>query len=269
MKIAISTVCMPELSWQDALAECSRAGYANVELLMIQGWKHVHPGEAPASEILRVAKSHEVKIVALHGGGLDGLNEQAVAQTRDYLVSVLKFAKELRVGLVNVNGGRTPDDFDPAGRAAVVERIATALRGLAPLLEKLSLRLTLENHFHYQLQTMADYELLNVQTADLKRVGFTVDTGHFTSAGVDIPMFVRTFGPRVFHVHVKDHVGTQSVALGAGQTDNRGAVAALAKQGFNGYLSTELEVHDRENALRYVRESLAFMKDLAETGARK
>ncbi len=117
-------------------------------------------------------------------------------------------------------------------------------------------------------KTMADYESLNVQTADLKRVGFTVDTGHFTSAGVDIPAFLRAFGPRVFHVHVKDHIGTESVALGAGRTDNRGVAEALARRGYDGYLSTELEVHDRENALRYVRESLAYMKDLAETGAR-
>ena len=92
--------------------------------------------------------------------------------------------------------------------------------------------------------------------------------GHFTAAGVDMPAFVAEFGPRVFHVHVKDHVGLQSVPLGAGRTDNRAVLAALRRVGYRGHLSAELEVRDRANAVRYLREALPYMtRLLAETEA--
>jgi sugar phosphate isomerase/epimerase len=81
---------------------------------------------------------------------------------------------------------------------------------------------------------------------------------------VDIPAFVRAMGTRVFHVHLKDHIGSQSMALGAGQTDNAAVLRALKDVGFEGHLSVEMEVDDRENALRYVQESLPYLTRLME-----
>ena len=75
-------------------------------------------------------------------------------------------------------------------------------------------------------------------------------------------MVARRFPGRIFHVHIKDHRGTQSVPLGTGETNNRGTVAALKETGYAGYLSQELEVTDRENADRYAAEGIAYMKSL-------
>lgn len=262
MQIALSTVCLPELSWPEALAEAARAGFGHVELLMIPGWVHVQPDQVPAAELRRQAEARGVRLVCLHAGGLDGLDEKKLADSRAYLVSVLKYARELGVGLVNVNGGYTPEGFDPANRPAVLDRIGAAVRGLTPLLDELDLHLTLENHFHFQLQTFADYQAIDAHTRGLERIGFTVDTGHFTAAEVDMPAFIAALGQRVFHVHIKDHVGLQSLPLGHGKTDNRAVIAALRRWNYAGYLSVELEVHDRANAIRYVHEALPYMQRL-------
>ena len=76
----------------------------------------------------------------------------------------------------------------------------------------------------------------------------TLDTGHFTSANVDPAQVARTFAGRIFHVHIKDHIGTESVALGEGDTDNFAVVRELKAAGYDGYLSQEIELEDGSKA---------------------
>jgi sugar phosphate isomerase/epimerase len=256
MQIALSTVCLTHLGWRENFAAATAAGYRDAELLAIQGWKHVDATTASAAEILAEAKRTGVRIIGLHAGALDGLNDQTIAATEQYVCSALKLAHALGALMVNVNGGVMPKE--PADRQPMLQRIAAALRRLAPLLDQLNLRLTLENHYNFQIEQPAHYDGLLVSP----RIGVTVDTGHFTAAKVDMPAFIRRLGANVFHVHVKDHIGTQSVALGAGQTDNAGVVAALREIGYKGHLSVELELHDSDARLPAVQEALPYMRRL-------
>jgi sugar phosphate isomerase/epimerase len=70
-------------------------------------------------------------------------------------------------------------------------------------------------------------------------------------------------GARIRHVHIKDHVGTRSVALGAGETPNRAVLDRLRDRGFDGYASIEVECEDKRAqddavaaAFRYAVEEL-------------
>jgi len=264
MRLSISTVCTPELDWRQCLAEYGRAGYRAVELLLIPGWKHLTPGDVPTREVLAECRRTGVQLVAVHAGALDGASDAALAGSLAYLERVVLYAAELGVSLVNVNGGYAGDTLAPAQRPAALGRIGQALADLAPALSCHGLRLTLENHYNFQLETPDDYAAVLERVPLDAPIGVTVDTGHFTSAGVDIPAFVRAMGARVFHVHLKDHIGSQSMALGAGQTDNAAVLRALKDVGFEGHLSVEMEVDDRENALRYVQESLPYLTRLME-----
>ena len=44
MNISLSSVCLPELSWQEVFRSAAESGYTAVELLMIPGWRHLQPG---------------------------------------------------------------------------------------------------------------------------------------------------------------------------------------------------------------------------------
>ena len=127
----------------------------------------------------------------------------------------------------------------------------------------MGVRIALENHCGNWIQFLQDYEHIFAHI-DAPCLGITLDTGHFTSAGVDPAAIVRRFPNKIFHVHIKDHRGTQSVALGTGETNNRGTADVLQASGYTGYLSQELEVSDRENSDRYAAEGLAYMKQLTE-----
>ena len=101
-------------------------------------------------------------------------------------------------------------------------------------------------------------------TTSSPNVGVTLDTGHFTASGVEPADVARQLGDKVFHVHIKDHIGTKSVPLGAGQTDNVSLVRVLAEQGYGGYLSQEIECGRGEQADRAAADGFAYMTRLLE-----
>ena len=261
--VALSTVCLLSYSWKECLAEASRAGYRHVELLMIPGFAHVQLGEISPQELQDEAARHQVSILALHAGALDGTNEKSVQDSLAYLKRIIAFARAAQVPLVNVNGGYLPPDDPPgpADRQRILRRLAAALRDLEPVLADAGRRLTLENHCHYQLETTADYQVIFDHLPVITRIGCTVDTGHFTAARVDMLDFIARFGRRVAHVHVKDHIGEKSVPLGQGRTDNHAVIRALAQLGYDGGLSVELEVHDQRD-LEHVRAARGYMDAL-------
>jgi len=261
MNIALSTVCLRDLSWQDVFRCAVESGYTAVELLMIQGWRHLQPGEVPACEVREEAARCGLRIIAVHAGGLDGATDESLGATVEYIDRVSAFALEAGVPMVNFNGGLTPADTP---RGSFLRRIGDTLEQYESKLAGSGLRFTVENHFGYQLETTDDYRAVFGRLKDARQVGITLDTGHFTAAGVDMPAFVREFGEHIFHVHMKDHIGTRSVALGKGETDNRAVVAALREQNYGGDISVELEVHDRENSSRYAREALPYVRNLLE-----
>jgi sugar phosphate isomerase/epimerase len=256
MRIALSSVCLADFNWREVVTVATTSGYRDIELLAIQGWKHIDPSSITAVEIQAETKRAGVQIIGLHAGGLDGLDDTTIAATEQYLLSALKLAHELGVSLVNVNGGMMPTTG--GDRQPMLQRIGTALRRIAPVLEQLDLRLTLENHFNFQIEQPEHYDGLLVSP----RIGVTIDTGHFTAAGVDMPPFIRRLGQRVFHVHIKDHIGPESVALGDGQTDNAGVIAALREIGYAGYLSVELELHNPAARLPAVQAALPYLRRL-------
>ncbi len=116
-----------------------------------------------------------------------------------------------------------------------------------------------------------------------KRFGFNFDPSHFGYQGVDYIQFIRTFGDRIFHMHVKDawwgH-GDGTVGVFGGHTDfadprrfwdfrspGRGDVkweeiiVALNDVGYNGPLSVEWEDTrmDREHG---AAEAASFVRKL-------
>jgi sugar phosphate isomerase/epimerase len=261
MRISLSTVCMPWTDWRGALRLAAEAGFDAVELMMIPGWIHLSPGQVPPAELLRELERNQLRLVGVHAGGIDGTDDGKLADSLRYVRSVIGFAQELGGPLVNVNGMPVPPGTGPAQREAMRDRIIAGLRGLLPDLGRHGVRITLENHAHYQIETAEDYLAIFAAIPD-QRIGATVDTGHCTASGVDIPELVRRLGRRVFHAHIKDHRGHQSVALGSGETDNAGAIRELRALGYPGHLSIELELGERDAGERAIRASLPYLRGL-------
>jgi len=267
MKIAINTVCMPELTWQEALAACKTAGFSDIELLMVEGWSHVNLDTTPVATVLEKAAKLGVRVVGVHAGGIDGTSEDGLARTLRYIRRMMALATDLGSDHVVFSGFGWPADLTDASRREILQRIARGVSQIAEEAAQRRLNICLENHYRCQIETLEDYQVIFSHLApDSPWIGATVDTGHFTSSQVDPVAVVRGLGRRVLNVHVKDHVGTESKGLGYGNTDNAAVVRALREVGYDGYLTAELEVHDRQNALRYVREAYPYLERLIAQG---
>lgn len=79
-------------------------------------------------------------------------------------------------------------------------------------------------------------------------VALGADLGWVAHAGMDVVGFIRRFGPRLAHLHVRDVTGSGTAAgfveVGRGSLDHRGIASALTAAGYHGWLVAESEFTD-------------------------
>ena len=156
--------------------------------------------------------------------------------------------------LVFTGGARDEENLDDL--VSVVEQLAEYVEGT-------SVKVGLENHYQNRIETLEDYDYIFSRIGH-PQIGMTADWGHFNSSKVDTAALLRKYASRLFHVHVKDHLGTVSMPLGQGEVDIPGLVGVLKDIGFDRAVSVELEVEDTENLDRYAAEALTYLTAVAE-----
>jgi len=253
MKLACSTVCCSHLDIKETLEKIASIGFENLELLAIKGWVHVDVEKVPSEEIRKMYLEHGLNLIALHAGGLDASNNKTLASSLLYIQSVIDCAEKLKVNKVVFTGGNRVE--------GALDRYIQGLEKLMQYIQGKNIYLCIENHYRNQVETVTDMERI-VKKIDSPYLGLTIDTGHFTSSHIPLQEVIDQLGPWIKHVHIKDHIGTQSVGLGRGETDNVGFVSELRRIGYEGYLSMELEVEDKENIDLYLKEGFEYMKKL-------
>ena len=144
-----------------------------------------------------------------------------------------------------------------------IEATIAGLEALLPLVADRPVRIALEPHHRKQIQFLEDYDAIFSRIKS-PQVGITLDSGHFHSAGVDWEKLIERYRDRIFNFHVKDHIGTQSVAIGAGEVDLKGYIEALNAIDYEGPLAVELEVEDWENLPRYCAEAYTYLRDMVK-----
>ena len=256
MKLAASSICWARDDRATVLKKAKAAGFDAIELLLmpVEVWNiHGDLRTFQPSDLKGELADNGLTLAALHLGAIMTPTETRRRTLTDYSKLAVDFALKLDCEII-VEGGpnRENEPFEP---------FLESLDELQRCVDGTPVKLALENHYGNSIQFAEDYEKIFARYAS-PNIGMTLDTGHFTSAKVDPVTIARQFASRVFHVHVKDHIGTQSVALGSGQTDNHGVARELRRAGYRGYFSQELEVHDPENADRYAREGLAYLQTL-------
>jgi len=250
MKLAFCSVCLHKHPFEQMLSIASHAGYRDLELIAIPTWIHVDLNKMSPNELEKAVSAHGMKLIALYPGGVDTQSDETIAKSLNYIQRAISTASELGVSRIVFTGSHREEPLDAAIKA---------YRTLVPYLQAANVTLCLENHYNNQIEFPEDYEAI-FKAIDSPNVGMTVDTGHFTSSQVDIPALIDRFADRVRHVHLKDHIGTQSVMIGKGRTDNPGILRRLHQKGYTGYISLELEVADYENSEAYIAEAKSLIE---------
>ena len=145
--------------------------------------------------------------------------------------------------------------------AGGIQASIAGIRKLLTLVEDKPARLGLEPHHNSRFMTRDDFDTIFAAIDD-PRVGITVDTGHFHTAGVDWKGLIRDYREKIYNIHLKDHDGPQSVPIGRGDIDLKGLIEVLNEIDYEGALAVELEVVDQKNLPQYIGEAYTHLSGL-------
>jgi sugar phosphate isomerase/epimerase len=252
------TTCATRAPGKEEIAECflhaPAAGYRAWGIAGPLLWTRGLVRWADAALLRRSAREvgletcTEVYGPAFPTGSVEGARQAAAD-----IALLFPFAERIGSPLVVISGGKR--------QAGGLEATIAGMQALLPKIAGSPVRLALEPHYRSQIQDLGDYDRLMAEIVS-PQVGITLDMGHFHSAGVDWRTLIERYADRIYNVHVKDHVGAQSVALGQGEVNLRGYIEALHAIDYRGALAVELEVTDHENLPRYCAEAYTLLDEL-------
>lgn len=171
--------------------------------------------------------------------------EPAVART----LAAIDRAAERGIGVVNLLTG--PNLWEPGATARHDEAAwSTALGALERICahaERAGVTAALEPCWG----TLAHDAATAQRVLDAVPVAVAFDPSHFAVSGDDIPALVRSLGPRIAHVHLKDAFGAPGMEgedfhfclLGEGRVPWPELFEALDEIGYVGALSVEFEAY--------------------------
>jgi sugar phosphate isomerase/epimerase len=252
MLIACGTVCFRNLPLEDALRRISRAGYKWVETQATAPFcPHVDPWhDDPLAFGRLVADCGFEGVTALwapHGAIL--ADPEAVAGVS----AALEWSKEAGIPVVHAADGQKPEGMSDADALALLgERLSAILQ----VADRCEVFLAIEPHGSFSLTPEGLETIMGL--SDSRWLGINYDTANVhratyveTAAGayswkpmgerVDEVATLESVINRVVHCHVKDVVGSRSVALGDGEVDLRGCLQVLSNHGYQGVVSLETE----------------------------
>lgn len=219
----------------------------------------------------------------------DGKPEGVRRRAADEIANTARAAKAMGLKVVNGFTGSSIwhllYSFPPVSPAQIDAGFADFADRWNPILDvfkECKVRFGLEVHPTEIAFDIASAERALAALKNRKEFGFNYDPSHFGYQGVDYVKFIRKFGDRIYHVHMKDAAvhqsGTQSIlgshlpfgdprrgwdfrSVGRGHVNFENIMRSLNRANYAGPLSVEWEDPgmDREHG---ARESCEFVRRL-------
>jgi hexulose-6-phosphate isomerase len=249
----------PASTWQKEFEIAQEIGYAAIE------WIVEKPVETNAlmtdsgkAEIKKVISSTGVRIDYVCADifmqqPLVRMTEEAKSQNKDYLIKILKNAKEvgaLGVEIPFVDNSSIKNDKEK-------QEFIDAMQDSFKLAKDLDLKISLET----DLSPFAFRELLEAVGLDFVQANY--DIGNSASLGFDPKEELEAYGQRILNVHVKDRkLGGTTVPLGTGSADIQGVFQKLNEIGYAGGIT--MQAARGENDIDIAKEQLSYTLEIIE-----
>ncbi len=231
MQIALSALALRQAGLPDFLAAASTAGYDCVELYRQRTEASlVHP-DYSVRRIRETLATAGVGLAACEIRPLTGRKADSDERNLAYNLRQVEWdihlCRALGVHLLGLGGGADTQQ----ARQDLVEGVNLLSQRIDDVV------LALGPRAGSCLATMADFEALVPVLPD--SMGLWLDTGELLTADVDPVAFTQAWGERVRLVHLRDVRDGETVALGDGDVDIDGVLAALAQAGYAGTIVVE------------------------------
>jgi sugar phosphate isomerase/epimerase len=140
---------------------------------------------------------------------------------------------------------------------------ASILPRIEKFVKEYDIKFAIHNHGPEDKIWHSPLDVLAAMKGRDPRMGCCIDVGHTMRAGVDPVHAIRTVGPRLFDLHVKDlaeaNAKDSQVAVGRGILDFKGMFQALIDIKYPGHVDLEYEIH-ADDPMPGVVESFAYMR---------
>jgi hexulose-6-phosphate isomerase len=249
----------PARTWQKEFEIAQQIGYAAIE------WIVENPVESNAlmttsgkTEIKKVISSTGVRIDYVCADifmqqPLVRMTEEIKSQNKDYLLEILKNAKEvgaLGVEIPFVDNSSIKNDNEK-------QEFIDAMQDAFKLAKDLDIKISLET----DLSPIAFKELLEQIGLDFVQANY--DIGNSASLGFDPKEELEAYGQRILNVHVKDRkLGGTTVPLGKGSADIQGVFQKLNEIGYAGGIT--MQAARGENDIDIAKEQLSYTLEIIE-----
>jgi hexulose-6-phosphate isomerase len=247
----------PANTWQKEFEIAQQIGYAAIE------WIVENPVESNAlmttsgkTEIKKVISSTGVRIDYVCADifmqqPLVRMTEEIKSQNKDYLLEILKNAKEvgaLGVEIPFVDNSSIKNDNEK-------QEFIDAMQDAFKLAKDLDIKISLET----DLSPIAFKELLEQIGLDFVQANY--DIGNSASLGFDPKEELDAYGQRILNVHVKDRkLGGTTVPLGTGNAKIDLIIQKLQEFGYSGGLT--MQAARGENDVETAQEQLVYVKTI-------
>ena len=247
----------PASTWQKEFEIAQEIGYAAIE------WIVEKPVETNAL-MTDSGKAEIKKVIASTGVRIDyvcadifmqqplvRMTEETKSQNKDYLLEILKNAKEvgaLGVEIPFVDNSSIKNDREK-------QEFIDAMQDAFKLAKDLDLKISLETDLPPKV-----FKTL-LENIDLDYVLANYDIGNSASLGFDPGEELENYGLRILNVHVKDRkLGGTTVPLGTGNAKIDYVFLKLKEIGYSGGLTMQAARGD--NDLKTAQEQLTYVKIL-------
>ncbi|HSB04657.1 MAG TPA: sugar phosphate isomerase/epimerase family protein [Thermodesulfobacteriota bacterium] len=273
MKIGCNTVDFRKHPFEKALQWICEAGYEYVEVEANLSWcDHADPYRDDPVQF-------KEKIASFGFKGISGLGSHRELITDDQgakdLEHALLWAKAAEIPVVLTGEGRLPEGMSEEEGLKILKG---RLERLTAVAEKNRVYLAMEPHGSISLKPGGLPKILSLVKSPWLGVNFDTANPHrgtyvgTTRKGFEWKLAEKSQANEVVvltpvahlvrHVHIKDVIGKEAVALGKGKVDLMECLKILKKNGFEGVLSYETEGNQsEEEAKEMIAESRKFMID--------
>jgi sugar phosphate isomerase/epimerase len=247
------------------LRTLAEMGYDSIEPQVMTGWAssilyEYDPTlslESDPIEIRNIVKDFGLEIVCVsaHANLMD-LGEAGAG----YLKKAIPWAKLVGARIVNTSEGPRPEYLtEEEGFQAMKLNLKSILR----MAENFDIKITIEPHNIYTVQTETMLRILELVESD--HFGVNFDTGNVTLFGTDAVEMLEAVKDKVMHMHLKDldketyekNKGKTGIpfgtVLGEGIVPIKECIDLLKKAGFDGELSVECGLPGLKKSIDYVR----------------
>ena len=249
----------PASTWQKEFEIAQEIGYAAIEWIVEKPVEtNALMNDSGKAEIKKVIASTGVRIDYVCADifmqqPLVRMTEEIKSQNKDYLLEILKNAKEvgaIGVEIPFVDNSSIKNDKEK-------QEFIDAMQDAFKLAKDLDIKISLET----DLSPIAFKELLEL--IDLDFVQANYDIGNSASLGFDPKEELEAYGKKILNVHVKDRkLGGTTVPLGTGSADIQGVFQKLNEIGYAGGIT--MQAARGENDIDIAKEQLSYTLEIIE-----